>query len=244
MSDTKIDILAEKLRQRIKDGEFGTSGRIPPHRVLAEQLDTTRETVNKIVQLLQSEGILVSRDKSVYVQPKLLRFPGFVANVEQYVRDHGEEPVTEFLEKPNLVSLPETIAKMMGREQGEMVPHRLLRQGVKYANRTAYFRWSENFYNPDLIKDEIFEGLQSDPQFDTWVAMKNKYGIEVLRSKNIAFARLPTLQEQNALEIVRGTPVLEVDRAQVAQNDLIVMVNKIIYVGSLFELSFTTEVEK
>jgi len=244
MSDTKIDTLAEQLRQRIKDGEFGTSGRIPPHRVLAEQLNTTRETVNKIVQLLQSEGLLISRDKSVYVQTPSLRFPGFVANVEQYIRDHGQEPVTEFLEKPNLVSLPEAIAKRMSRKQGEMVPHRLLRQGIKYTTRTAYYRWSENFYNPDLVKGEIFEGLQSDPQFDTWIAIKNKYGIEVLRSKNIAFARLPTLQEQKALEIVRGTPVLEIDRAQVAQNDLIVMVNKIVYVGNLFELSFTTEVER
>src|SRR5258708_2380863 len=102
MADTKVDILAEKLRQRIRDGEFGKSGRIPPHRVLAEQLNTTRETVNKVVQLLQSEGLLVSRDKSVYVQSPMLRFPGFVANVEQYIRDRGEEPVTEFLEEPNL----------------------------------------------------------------------------------------------------------------------------------------------
>lgn len=244
MSDTKIDVLAEELRQRIKDGEFGKSGRIPPHRVLAGQLKTTRETVNKVVQLLQSEGLLVSRDKSVYVRQPLIKFPGFVANVEQYIRDHGGEPVTEFLEKPNLVALPEAIAEMMKRKLGEMIPHRLLRQGVRYTVGVSYFRWSENFYNPDLIKDEIFEGLQSDPRFDTWVAMKRKYGVEVLRSKNIAFARLPNLQEQKALEIVRGTPVLEIDRVQIAQNDLVVMVNKIVYIGNCFELSFTTEVER
>lgn len=242
MTDTKIDAFAEKLRQRIKDGEFGKAGRIPPQRVLAEQLNTTRETTNKVIQLLQSEGLLVSRDKSVYVQQPLLRFPGFLANVEQYIRDNGEEPITEFLEKPSLVPLSEPIAKMMGRKQGEMVPHRLIRQGVNYATGAVYFRWSENFYNPELIKDEIFEGLKSDPQFDTWMAMKNKYGVEVLRSKNTAIARLPTIQEQTALGVVRGTPMLEIDRIQVAQNDLVVMVNRIVYVGSLFELSFITDV--
>ena len=36
--DTKIDILAERLRERIKSGEFGTSGHFPPHRVLASNL--------------------------------------------------------------------------------------------------------------------------------------------------------------------------------------------------------------
>jgi DNA-binding GntR family transcriptional regulator len=118
MSDIKVDVLAEELRQRIKDGEFGKSGRIPPHRVLAEQFHTTRETINKVIQLLQSEGLLVARDKSVYVQARLLKFPGFLPNVEQYIRDQGQEPITEFLENPNLVSLPLAIAEMMGRKQG------------------------------------------------------------------------------------------------------------------------------
>ncbi len=242
--DTKIDILAERLRERIKSGEFGTSGRIPPHRVLAEQLNTTCETVNKVVQLLQSEGLLVSKDKSVYVKPPLMKLPAFIANFDQYIRDHGEEPVSMFLEKPDLVPMPELIAKLMGRKEGEMVPHRLLRQGIKYSSGIVHYRLSENFYNPDLIKDEIFLGLQSDPQFNTWIAMKDKYGIEVLRSKNVAIARLPTLQEQEYLGVVRGTPVLELHRVQLAENALAVMVNKLVFVGSLFELFFTSEVTK
>src|SRR5436190_20502131 len=103
VDNTKIDILAEQLRGRIKEGEFGTSGRIPPHRVLAEQLNTTRETVNKVIQLLQSEGLLIARDKSVYVKPPLMKLPAFIANYDQYIRDRGLEPVSEFLEKPHLV---------------------------------------------------------------------------------------------------------------------------------------------
>lgn len=242
--DTKIDLLTEQFRERIRSGEFGTSGRIPPHRVLAEQLNTTRETVNKIIQMLQSEGLLVSRDKSVYVQPPLMKLPAFVANFDQYIRDHGENPVSMFLEKPNLVPLPEAIAKLMGRKSGEMVPHRLLRQGINYSSGTVYYRLSENFYNPDLIKDEIFCSLQSDPQFDTWIAIRNKYGIEVLSSKNVVVARLANLQEQEQLEVVRGTPVLELHRVQLAQNDLVVMVNRLVFIGSLFELSFVSEVTK
>ena len=137
MADTKIDSLAEKLRQRIKDGEFGTSGRIPPHRVLAEQLSTTRETVNKVVQLLQSKGLIVSRDKSVYVKPQLLKLPAFVPNYDQYVRDHNLEPVSMFLEKPALVAAPDFVAKLMGVEEGKMVPHRLLWQGIQVSCRCS-----------------------------------------------------------------------------------------------------------
>jgi DNA-binding GntR family transcriptional regulator len=244
MVDTKVDELAERLRERIRNGEFGTSGRIPPHRVLADQFNTTRETVNKVIQLLQSEGLLVSRDKSVYVSPPLLKLPTFVANFDQYIRDRGKEPVSEFLEKPAMVPMPEQVAELMGRKTGELAPHRLLRQGIKYPTGTVYYRLSENFYNPDLIKDEIFRGLQSDPQFNTWVAMKDKYGIEVVSSRNVAVARLVTLREQEYLEVVRGTPILEIQRAQLAQNGLVVMVNKLSFVGSLFELPFDAEVSR
>ena len=237
---TKVAVLAEQLRQRIREGEFGTNGRIPPHRVLAEQLHTTRETVNKVVQLLQSEGLLVARDKSVYVKPPLMKLPAFVGNYDQYIRERGLEPVSEFLEKPALVPLPDWVAKLLGRKEGEMVPHHLLRQGISYPIGTVYYRLSENFYNPELVKDEIFQGLQSEPQYNTWTAMKNKYGIEGVKSINTAIARLPTLREQTHLGIVRGTPVLELHRTQLTQDDVPVMVKHLVFVGSLLELSFTS----
>lgn len=244
MADTKIDLLAEKLRQRIKNKEFGISGRIPPQRVLAEQLNTTRETVNKVIQLLQSEGLLVSRDKSVYVNPPLIKLPAFVPNYDRYVRSQNLEPVSEFLEMPDLVPLPESVANSMRRKKGEKVPHRRLRQGIRYPVGVIYYRLSENFYNPDLIKDKIFRDLQSDPQFNTWTAMKEKYGVEVLKAKDTVTARLPTLSEQEQLEIVRGTPVLDLSRIQLAQDDLVVMVNKLVFVGNLLEWSFVSEVTR
>ncbi len=244
MVDTKVDILAEKLRQRIKVGEFGTSGRIPPRRVLAEQLETTHETVNKVVQLLQSEGLLMSRDKSVYVRQEILILPVFIPNYDQYVRENGYEPVSTFLEKPDLVPLPKKIADLMMRKEGEMVPHRLLRQGIKYPAGVVHYRLSENFYNPDLIKGEIFRKLQSDPQFDTWIAIKEKYGIEVVKSDNIAFARIPSSEEKDFLDIARVTPVLELNRVQLAQDGLPVMVNKLVFIGNRVELRFPSEITK
>jgi GntR family transcriptional regulator len=245
MVDTaKVDVLAEQLRERIRAGEFGTNGRLPPHRVLAEQLRTTRETVNKVIQLLQSEGLLVAREKSVYVKPPLMKLSAFVANYDQYIRARGLEPISEFLEKPDLAPLPDWVAQLLGRKEGEMVPHRLLRQGITYPAGPVYYRLSENFYHPDLIKDELFQGLQSDPQYNTWTAMKDKYGIEVVRSANTAIARLPTLREQNYLGIVRTTPVLELHRTQLTQDDQPVMVNNLVFIGSLLELSFTSSVTR
>lgn len=113
VDNTKVDVLAEQLRQRIREGEFGTNGRLPPHRVLAEQFHTTRETVNKVIQLLQSEGLLVAREKSVYVKPPLMKLSAFITNYDQHIRERGLEPISQFLEKPDLAPLPSWVAKLL-----------------------------------------------------------------------------------------------------------------------------------
>ncbi len=118
MTDTKVDTIADALRQRIQSGEFGTSGRLPPHRTLARELGTTRETTNKVIQLLQSEGLLVSRDKSVYAAPPRVRMPAIVPHFDRFVESQGLTPVTEFLEKPDLVPVSKTNREVDGFGRG------------------------------------------------------------------------------------------------------------------------------
>jgi|SRR5712692_7622818 DNA-binding GntR family transcriptional regulator len=234
----KVDAMADVLRQRILDGEFGTSGRLPPHRTLAQQLGTTRETTNKVIQLLQSEGLLVSREKSVYVAPPRVRMPAIVPHFDRYLESQGLLPVTEFLEKPDLVPVPRSIAKLMGLDEGTAVAHRLLRQGAKQGDDVTIYRLSENFYNPELVSGEILRGLQSDPQFDTLLAIKAKYGKVVAKGHIDAVARVMTAREHDLLGGARGAPVLEVHRTNYAEDGTVIMVNKISFVGSFFVLSY------
>ena len=58
--ETKIDSIADALRQRIVNGDFGTAGRLPSLRLLSEEYGTTHETMNKVIQRLQAEGLLTS----------------------------------------------------------------------------------------------------------------------------------------------------------------------------------------
>src|SRR5260370_10569400 len=141
----KVDAMADVLRQRILNGEFGTSGRLPPHRTLAQQLGTTRETTNKVIQLLQGEGLLVSRQKSVYVAPPRVRMPAIVPHFDRYLESQGLLPVTEFLDKPDLVPVPRPIAKLMGLEEGTAVPHRVRRHGAKHGEGVGTYPVSANF---------------------------------------------------------------------------------------------------
>ncbi len=126
----------------------------------------------------------------------------------------------------------------MGLEEGTAVPHRLLRQSARQGEVTTVYRLSENFYNPELVSGEIFEGLQADPQFDTLLVVKAKYGKVIVKGHIDAVSRLMTTDEHSLLGGARGTPVLEVHRTNYAEDGIVIMVNKIVFVGSLFVLSY------
>jgi DNA-binding FadR family transcriptional regulator len=60
---TKIDTTTDVLRQRIVKGEFGTAGRLPSLRLLAEEYGTTHEITNKAIQRLLVDGIKQGRKR-------------------------------------------------------------------------------------------------------------------------------------------------------------------------------------
>jgi GntR family transcriptional regulator len=234
--EAKTDSIAEHLRRRIKSGEFGSAGRIPPQRALSEYYDVSRETIREALGLLQSEGLLIKQGNSFYAI-SLLRLPAFLSNYDDYIRARGFEPISEFIEPPDRINPPEWATQWLGKPESVSVPHRRLRQGIASSVGTVYYRLSENFYNPDLITDEIFHRLQADPTFNTWRALQTQ-GIEVVTSRNIVSARLPVKEEQRLLQIPKEMPVLELRRVQLAASDLPVMVNRLIFVGGRFEMAF------
>ena len=93
MSEARIDLLTDQLRQRMQSGEFGTGGHLPPHRALAIQLRTSCETTNKVLQHLLAEGLLVSQGRSIYVAPPRVRLPGIISHYQRYMQEQGVLPI-------------------------------------------------------------------------------------------------------------------------------------------------------
>jgi hypothetical protein len=60
----------------------------------------------------------------------------------------------------------------------------------------------------------------------------------IVRVHEDVIGRLPTTREQELLKIVRNAPVLEVQRANYAEDNSVVMFNWIIFVASYFVLSY------
>lgn len=103
--DSKVETIAGELRQRIKSGEFGRAGRIPPQRALCDYYNVSRDTINRAIKILEAEGLLVTQGKSTYTHLPI-RLPAFVSNYDDYIRARGLEPISEFIEPPNMVTPP------------------------------------------------------------------------------------------------------------------------------------------
>lgn len=235
--DTKVDIITDAFRQRILAGEYGTSGRLPSLRLLSEEFDTTHETMNKVVQRLQAEGLLISQGRAgVFVNKPRTRIPGITARFDLYLQEQGLTPVETNIEEPALIAAPADVAKVFGIAEGAPVVHRMRLQGTA----TTPYRIAENFYPVDLAGGSILEQMQKDARFDVLVAIQRAHGKVVKRVHEDVIGRLPTSREQELLKIVRNAPVLEVQRTNYAADDdrTVIMFNKLIFVASYFVLSY------
>lgn len=241
MPEAKLDLLTAQLRQRIVDGEFGTAGRLPPHRQLAQQLGTSRETTNKLLQHLIAEGLLISQGRSIYVAPPYQRFPALIPHYHRYIEEQGLIPVSEFIRTPDSILAPSEIAHLMQIEVGTPVVSRCLKQGIRRGAEVLYYRILENFFRNESVDQALLRAIQTDPSYDALQAIQDATGLTVARVQNTVLARFPTTDEQKHLGIVRATPMMDVMRLQTTRDGLVLALSHLALIGSMSSLSFEVE---
>lgn len=87
--------IAEKIAQRVNDGTYVTSQKLPSDYDLAEEFQCSRLTVRKAIDLLISQNILVKeRGKGTYVmkQPKIQSGSGGLQSFTETAKAQGKRP--------------------------------------------------------------------------------------------------------------------------------------------------------
>jgi GntR family transcriptional regulator len=235
--DVKVDSIADAFRQRIISGEYGTGGRLPSLRMLSEEHATTHETMNKVIQRLQAEGLLISQGRAgVFVNKPRTRIPGITARFDLYLQEQGLTPAEMNIDEPAFVAAPADVAAAFSVDEGEPVVRRMRLQGTA----STPYRIAENFYPVSLAGGSILERMQQDARMDVLLAIKEAHGKVIKRVHEDVIGRLPTTREKDVLKIVRDTPLLEVQRTNYAEDDdkTVIMYNRIIFVASYFVLSY------
>lgn len=238
--DGKIETIAALLRERIKRGDFGTSGRLPTVTQLAKEYKMARATMYQSLTLLRSEGLLLVKGTSYYAQYPVMRILGSPL-FDQFLIEQGHTPLSENIVDPEAVAAPADIATNLGLSEGAPVVHRIRRQG----STEVPYRVHENWYPVDIIEmyttvDNFIEELKQNPDLNVAGVMRDKTGIGLANIVDDIFVRLPTVEETNLLSIVRTAPVLEVHKQFLSQDDRVMVYVRTVSIGAYFYLHYKT----
>lgn len=240
MSKTVPEV-AEALRERIQAGDFGRYGRLPHAGDLAKEYQVSRDTINRAIKLLQAEGYLESRGegtRGVVISRSRVRIQGITARFDLELEKLGLIAAESNIGEPAIVPAPASVASALGISQGTSVVRRFRKQGAIQDGTVIPYRLAENFYPTTLADATFLEQMQKDERFDVILAIKERYGKAPAHVHEDVIGRLPTGQERQLLSITPQTPILEVSRVNYADDDTVIMVNKIIFVANFFVLSY------
>ncbi|MBV9691628.1 MAG: GntR family transcriptional regulator [Ktedonobacteraceae bacterium] len=236
--DGKIETLANTLRERIKRGDFGTDGRLPPVTQLAKDYQMSRTTVYQALLFLQSESLLLARGNSYFVNYPIMRIPD-APLFDKYMEEQGLTPIVENIAEPEVIRMSAEVAKAFGQQEGLHVVHRMRRHGII----EIPYRLAENWYPADLAA-QFLDAMKQDPTLNILGEIRKAHGLAWAKRHDDIIARLPTDKETELLSIVRTTPIIEVRQQWLTQEDRVLLFNITLLIAAYFQLSYDTEKQK
>jgi len=228
----KREILFNALRAQIQNGDFGARGRIPTVTQLARTYQTTRSTVYYVLDDLQIEGLLISKDNSYYVNYPPMRIPGAPV-FDKYMENQGLTCIADNIIEPEIIQIPDDIADLFNANKGIRVVHRLRRHGTV----DVPMRLAENWY-PVELAGQFLDAMRSNSNLNVAGEIRKAYGLSIAKISEDLLGRLPTQQEAELLSIVRHAPVLEAHRNFLTSEGKTILYNKTILVAAFFSLHY------
>jgi GntR family transcriptional regulator len=208
------EVVADALQRAISDKTYEPGDRLPSESQLVARHGASRPTVRRALRALQLRGLIETRQgKGAFVRrPSPIAItlttenyrrhqqegqPGFLAQV----REQGHTPRQEIIEVATIMAPPAVIERL-GLEAGAEVVMRRVRflvddepvqlVNVYYDSRLAT---GSQLERPVLIADGVHAELR-------------RLGVQVTRFvEDFQGARLPSRDEQRALQLPSGVPV-------------------------------------
>ncbi len=235
-NSSKLTSIIETLRTQINAGDYGKYGRLPSRIELAKQFHTTTETINKAVAHLQAEGLLtsISKGKGVSINTVRTRIQGIASRFDLLLQQQGLSVLETNITPPEKVPATPDMASIFRIQEGMPLIRRYRRQGTV----DTPYRLAENYYPVELVDDHMLLRMQQDEHFDVLQSIKEKHDKMIVQVHEDVIGRLPTHQEQELLQLVQYSPVLEIKRTCYAEDTTVVMFNNLLFVANLFLLSY------
>ena len=227
----KYEQIAESLRARIADGEFGPGSLLPSGRDLSEQWQVSRATVVKAMDVLRNDGLVVARQGSGFtvVETPLARPAG--ARGSGTSRVTGGAPYRR-LGTPDHAEPPQRIADALDLRPGQEALRRvrlvLLNEGGPHSLVTAWF--------PPPVVDASPRLAQPGPIAEgTTHYVRRQTGRSPIAGTDITTVRLATDEEARLLDVAQPAPVAVVLHVALDEQDRALVCEEGVTPAHLFE---------
>ncbi len=230
----KVNKVLDELRMRIEGGEYGHSGRLPSRLQLAEEFGTSAETINKAINVLRAEGVLVTKGRAVAVSSLPVRVPGMMESFARHLRQMGLEPLVEYIGDLQRVTLSSEDAHVFGLPEGMEAVRRVRRQGTK----SQPYRLLESYYPWELVGDELLQRMKEDPELVITEEIRTRTGLYHEWVHERVVARYPVARERELLHLHNQAPVLEITRVGRTGSGVVTLFSRVVWNANLCELNY------
>ncbi|WP_431784007.1 GntR family transcriptional regulator [Streptomyces chumphonensis] len=235
--------IADDLRARIDDGEFGPGARLPGEPALVREYGVAKMTANSALKLLVAEGAAISRPGSgTYVREfkpilrdatKRLSRSQWATGKSIWSADVGERPMSPADLQVYEEDAPRWVARTLGLVEGARVivrSRRYLVDGEPVQMATSYLpadlTRDTQIAHPDAGPGGIYKRLA-------------ELGAEPVHFSEDLRARMPNSEESKALAILPGTPVIEICRTAYTSERTAVEANRMLLDAGAYALRYS-----
>jgi len=216
--------IADTLRERINSGELAPNARLPGEPALVREYGVAKETARRALDMLVSEGLAIrKRGSGTYVRGfrpirrvanRRLAQASWASGRSIWSVDIGERPLSVVnLRIEEEAAAPGHVARVLNLEEGALVTVRdrvYVVDGKPVQAATSYLPAS-------LVRGSAI--TQPDTGPGGVYARLAELGHRPVRFVEESRARMPSADEVSRLALAAGTPVIEIYRTALTDDD-------------------------
>lgn len=193
--------IAEDIRQKVNEGYYVSSQKLPSEYDLAAEYDISRLTVRKAIKLLINQNILIKiSGKGTYViKPHEKRGASELVGFSEAAKLFGDKPSTKVLSIEQTTTVPEKIAEALEPNGTDEIIHLVRLRSLNDKPMTIENLYIYKKYLNDISKEALGESIFNQIE-------KN---IEIAYSHQEVEAVLATKETSQLLDIEENAPLLK-----------------------------------
>jgi DNA-binding GntR family transcriptional regulator len=226
----QIESITHQLREDILHGAFKPYNVLPTRRALADQFETTPDTMAKVLRNLEIEGLVVKgKGHSVRVNTPRERITTNEETFRDYMKAQGYTVKVEHLATPGVIPATPQLAKLFREPVGTPLVERARREVVD----GIVYRYSRKYYQAEFVSEDVLQQIRQDYTFNVRAILEEQKPLARIQERLIA-RTITDPAEAELLQAAKGVPVLEQWKINYAYDKGVVFVSLVVFNAAYF----------